>query len=97
MSLFERLESIYIELPLLIMVLMVVGSAIAVIYNTHTGRSEFIVLQKLERERDQLNEEWGKLLLEQGTRASPSRIEQHARLRLRMQVPSFNDTVLIRP
>jgi len=96
-SLFGRFEALHINVPVLVLLLMVIGSAIAVIYSRHAGREEFIVLQKLEHKRDQLNEEWGRLLLEQSTWASPRRVEQQARLRLQMVVPSSDMTVLIQP
>jgi cell division protein FtsL len=51
----------------------------------------------LENRRDQLNEEWGKLLLEQSTWASPARVEQQSRTRLNMQVPSNEQTVVVKP
>lgn len=97
MSLFSKLESLNIQLSVLVLVLLVIVSAVAVIYSKHIGRTEFVVLQKLEHERDQLNDEWGRLLLEQSTWASPGRVEQQARLRLDMVVPSADMTVLIKP
>jgi len=97
MSFFGRLESLNIEMPILVLLLLVIGSAIAVVYSKHTGRTEFVVLQQLEQKRDKLNEEWGRLLLEQSTWASPGRVEQQARLRLKMVVPSPDMTVLIKP
>jgi len=97
MNLFGRFESLNIELPVLVLLLIVIGSAIAVVYSKHFGRTEFVVLQKLEHKRDNLNEEWGRLLLEQSTWASPGRVEQQARLRLKMVVPSPEMTVLIKP
>jgi len=97
MNLFSRFESLNIELPLLVLLLLVIGSAIAVVYSKHIGRTEFVVIQKLEHKRDALNEEWGRLLLEQSTWASPGRVEQQARLRLKMVVPSPEMTVLITP
>lgn len=97
MSLLNRLESFYVELPLLIVVIFVIASSIAVIYSTHSARAEFVVLQKLEGERDHLNEEWGRLLLEQSTWASPNRVEHEAQRRLGMRVPSPDVTVLIQP
>jgi len=97
MNLFGRFESLNIELPLLVLLLLVIGSAIAVVYSKHIGRTEFVVIQKLEQKRDALNEEWGRLLLEQSTWASPGRVEQQARLRLKMVVPSPAMTVLIKP
>ena len=97
MIMFGRFESLNIEMPALILLLIVIGSAIAVVYSKHFGRTEFVILQKLEHKRDNLNEEWGRLLLEQSTWASPGRVEQQARLRLKMIVPSPEMTVLIKP
>jgi len=96
-SFFNKFEVLNIEISILVMLLLVIGSAIAVVYSKHTGRAEFVVLQKLEYKRDKLNEEWGRLLLEQSTWASPGRVEQQARLRLKMVVPSPEMTVLIKP
>ena len=97
MNLFDRLESFSVEFPLIVMVLFVIVSSVAVIYSTHSARTEFMILQKLERERDHLNEEWGRLLLEQSTWASPNRVENQAKTRLGMRVPSSDVTVLIQP
>lgn len=97
MNIFNRLESLNIELPLLVMILCVIASAMAVVYSKHIGRTEFVVLQKLEHKRDQLNEEWGRLLLEQSTWASPGLVEKEARSRLHMIVPSADVTVVIKP
>jgi len=97
MNLFSKLETLNIQLSVLVLVLLVIVSAVAVIYSKHIGRTEFVVLQKLEHQRDQLNDEWGRLLLEQSTWASPGRVEQQARLRLNMIVPSADMTVLIKP
>lgn len=97
MSLLDRFEFPNIDMATLVLLLLVMGSAIAVIYSKHIGRAEFVVLQQLERQRDQLNEEWGRLLLEQSTWASPGRIEQQARLRLQMIVPPSDQTMFIQP
>lgn len=97
MSLFSRLESLHLNIPLMLLVLCIIASSVGVIYSKHLGRSEFVTLQKLEHERDQLNDEWGRLLLEQSTWANPGRVEQQARLRLQMTVPSPDATALIQP
>lgn len=97
MIIFNRLESLNIEIPLLVMIVLVIASSIAVVYSKHIGRTEFVILQKLEQKRDQLNEEWGRLLLEQSTWASPGRVEQQSRLRLQMIVPTPGSTVVVKP
>ncbi|MDH5358463.1 MAG: cell division protein FtsL [Gammaproteobacteria bacterium] len=97
MSFSSILELIRTHLSLLVLALAVVISALAVIYTKHIGRTEFITLQKLEQQRDHLNEEWGRLLLEESTWAGPGRVEQQARLRLNMLVPTVDMTVVIKP
>ncbi len=97
MKLFALFEHARVDMPVFFMVLAVLASAIAVIYTKHSGRSEFVALQKLEQQRDKLNEEWGRLLLEQSTWAGPGRVEQQARVRLKMIVPTAEMTVVIRP
>lgn len=96
MKLKPYLEQVHIDMPMLVMVILVIISAVSVIYSKHLNRNEFIQLQKLEKQRDLLNEEWGRLLLEQSTWGSPSRVEQQARTRLNMIVPSADMTVVIK-
>ena len=91
------LEQVKLDTPLIAMIVLVLISAVAVIYTKHLSRSEFIQLQQLEKQRDLLNEEWGRLLLEQSTWGSPSRVEQQAKLRLNMMVPKADMTVVVKP
>lgn len=93
----DRLEPLRIELPLLVIIIAVIITSVGVVYSKHLGRIEFVALQKLEQRRDHLNEEWGRLLLEQSTWASPARIEQQAELRLEMVTPTADMTVVIKP
>ena len=95
MNVMGFLQPLRIDIPLLLLLLAVLASAVATIYAKHTGRTEFASLQKLERSRDHLNEDWGRLLLEQSTWASPARVEQQAKQRLRMVVPTPEMTVVI--
>lgn len=97
MNLLSLFSQIRVDMTLLVLVALLLVSAVGVVYIKHTSRSEFVALQKLERERDALNEEWSRLLLEQSTWASPARVEQQARTRLDMTVPGAEDTVVIRP
>ena len=93
---FGRLIALLSEnLALMIMIVAVVISAISVVYSKHQSRVEFVALQKLEQHRDHMNEEWGRLLLEQSTYAGPGRIERQAKLRLNMIVPTAQHTVVI--
>lgn len=83
-----------------LIVALIVGclaSALAVVTFTHMTRNQFAQLQELERERSQLDTEWGQLLLEEGAWSSPARIEQVATERLNMRLPDVDDVEVIRP
>ncbi len=49
MKLADLFDHIRVDLPILLMVLAILISAIAVIYIKHISRNEFISLQKLEK------------------------------------------------
>lgn len=70
-----------------LLVLAVIASAIAVVYQRHRHRQLFVELTTLERARDELNIEFGRLQLEQATLGETNRIEQIARTRLSMRDP----------
>ncbi|PCJ31616.1 MAG: cell division protein FtsL [Gammaproteobacteria bacterium] len=97
MSFLSRLTPLGIELPILVLTLLIIVSSMAVVYSKYLGRKEFVEIQQLETQRDLLNDEWGRLLLEQSTWANPARVEWQARTRLKMIVPTTNMTVLIQP
>ena len=79
----------------LVLTLVVMMSAVAVVQAKHESRKRFAQLQALEKERDQMNVQWGQLQLEQGTWATHSRVERIARTRLNMRVPDSESTVII--
>jgi cell division protein FtsL len=83
----------------LIAVLLVASvlSAIAVVYDRHEHRQLFIRLSKLEKARDEINIEFGRLQIEQATWAESNRIDQVARTRLGMVFPETGDIVVVRP
>ena len=72
-------------------------SAIAVVFARHEHRQLFIQLSKLEKARDELHIEFGRLQLEQATWAESNRIDQVARTRLGMVFPESGDIVVVRP
>ena len=84
----------------LVVALLVVAnvlSAIAVVFARHEHRVLFIELTKLEKARDELNIEFGRLQLEQATWAESNRIDQVARTRLGMAFPKTEDIVVVQP
>ncbi|MFB9147882.1 cell division protein FtsL [Halomonas alkalicola] len=72
-------------------------SALAVITTTHLTREQYGRLQQLEREQNQLQTEWGQLLLEESAWSSPARIERLAMERLEMRLPDVDEVEVIRP
>ena len=80
-----------------VLVLAIVGTAVAVVYERYRHRQLFVELTRAERERDELNIEFGRLQLEQATVAESTRIERVATTRLGMKFPEAGDVVVIRP
>lgn len=81
----------------LVLVILILVSALSVITLRQQNRMTFAQLQTLERERDNLNIEWGRLLLEQGAWSQHQRVEKIARTRLGMQIPEGNQIEFISP
>jgi cell division protein FtsL len=73
------------------------ASAVAVVWSKHQARSLFIQLQALTSERDALDIEWGQLKLEQSAWATHGRVEQTARVDLKMVIPRPNDVQIVAP
>lgn len=79
----------------LVLGLVMLATALGVVWTRHESRVLFVELQELNGERDELNIEWGRLQLEQATWAEASRIERLARDELNMQTPAQDDVVVI--
>lgn len=80
-----------------VLVLANVASAIGVVDAKHRHRQLFVELTRLEKARDELNIEFGRLQLEQATWAESNRIDQLARGKLGMRVPDTSQIVVVRP
>jgi cell division protein FtsL len=80
-----------------LLLLLVLGSATAVVYAKYASRKHFVELERLRSERDAVEVEWGRLQLEQGAWATHGRVERVARKRLQMRIPSSSEVVVIRP
>ncbi|MDI1291995.1 MAG: cell division protein FtsL [Methylobacter sp.] len=85
----------YLGLGGLILVLLI--SALAVIYSKYQSRLIFIDIQKQERALDQYEVEWGQLQLELTTLAEQNRVEQVAREQLKLVMPLRERIVYIKP
>ena len=81
---------------LAVLVIANVATALLVVRDRHQHRLAFIALTKLEKARDELNIEFGRLQLEQATWAESNRVDQVARARLGMVFPRTEDMVVLR-
>ena len=79
-----------------LLILAIVASALLVVRDRHEHRQAFVALTRLERARDELNIEFGRLQLEQATWAESNRVDQVARSRLGMVFPRTEDIVVLR-
>lgn len=86
-----------VHLVLVLLFVGVLGSAIAVVYSKHESRKLFVQLQALEKQRDRMEIEWGRMQLEQSTWATHGRIERLARTKLDMTIPTADSVIIIRP
>ena len=77
------------------LLVLVLFSGLMVVKTTHENRFAFNKLQVLREEANQLDVEWGQLLLEQSTFGLGGRIEQKATQELQMQVPRISDIVMV--
>ncbi len=77
--------------------ILVIGSAVAVVYSTHESRQLFHQLESLRREKNALQVEWGQLLLEKSTWSSQVRIERIAEKRLGMVSPDPKLVTMVKP
>ena len=78
-----------------ILLTSLLASGLMVVKTTHENRLAFNELQLLREEANQLDVEWGQLLLEQSTFGLDGRIEQKATRELQMQVPQINDIIVV--
>lgn len=72
------------------------ASAVELVLNRHASRKLFVELQALRDAQQQLDQEWGQLLLEQATWATHARIETAAREQLGMTTPAPDQVVELR-
>jgi len=74
---------------------LVLCSAIGVIWSKHESRMLFVELQRLQAERDRLDIEWGQLKIQQSYSATPGRVEQVAHAELKMVTPRPSEVRIV--
>ena len=82
-------------LGFLMLLVFVMGSGLSVVLTAHHNRFAFNELQELKDKANELETEWGQLLIEQSTFGVEGRIEQKAALLLKMQLPDLNEIVMV--
>lgn len=85
------------KLSILVLWAALLASAIAVVWSRHQTRTLFIELQSLSAQRDALDIEWGQLKLEQSAWSTHGRVEQTARVNLRMVIPPPTEVRIVTP
>lgn len=80
----------------LVMLTLLLVSGVSVIYTTFKNRYLLNELQQLKNQRNELQVQWGQLLIEQSTFSLEGRIERKAIDELQMKVPDFSEIVMVR-
>jgi cell division protein FtsL len=84
------------SLATVLVYMLVIILAVMVVANRHQARQLFSELQQLQKERDQLNANWSRLMLEQSTQLNQVRVEDQAKNILGMRKPTAENTQVIR-
>ena len=82
-------------LGFVLLLMLLLSSGLSVVLTTHQNRSVFNELQELKDEANELETEWGQLLIEQSTFGVEGRIEEKAASQLLMQVPDLSEIVMV--
>ena len=87
------------NLALVVPVLWVLalGSAAGAIYCKHRAREMFVTLEQLNRQRDNLEIEWGQLQLEQSAWSTHAFVERVASTKLHMAMPEPREIEISSP
>ena len=82
-------------LGVLLLAAAVTASGVWIVATEHRSRQLFIEAERLNREQDRLQIDWGRLQIEQSTWATHPRIESLARERLHLTVPRDDQLVVV--
>ena len=88
-------RALMVGLPLLW--LATLASAAGAIYAKHKSRELFVELERLNRQRDNLEIEWGQLQLEQSAWSQNAFVENVANAKLRMSMPKPAEIEIVAP
>jgi len=80
----------------LVLLSAVLCSALAIIYTTNLHRMLCSQLESAQQQAHRLELQWGQLLLEQASLATPARVQQLAEDKLQMVLPTDKQTFVLR-
>ncbi|MEP5764450.1 MAG: cell division protein FtsL [Halieaceae bacterium] len=92
-----RLNDLGWPLLNLVLVAAVLASTVSIIKTSHRCRQMYAQLQALESGQWDMQEQWGRLLLEQSTWAAHHRVERLARKELGMRLPEAAELQVVLP
>ena len=75
----------------------VLASAAGAVYAKHRSRELFVEIERLNRQRDNLEIEWGQLQLEQSAWSAHAFVERVATTRLKMATPDAQRIQVVQP
>jgi len=78
-----------------VLAVAVAVTGVVVIHVEHQARQLFVELESLNRERDRLQVDWGRLQLEESTWATHGLIEAIARERLNLRQVDADEIILV--
>jgi cell division protein FtsL len=93
----DRVISRLSTVGMVVLLIMLMSSALAVIYSKNYSRSIFIDIERHERALDQYEVEWGQMQLELSTLAEQNRVERIAKERLKLVLPPRESIIYIKP
>lgn len=82
-------------LVMIVLLVVLIISSLGVVYSSHYSRQLFHELKLQKQQRDDLETEWGQLLLEQSALSAHTRVERVAEQYLNMQIPESKDIELV--
>lgn len=88
------MRRLFVSVGLLV---LVVGTALAVIVSTHESRLKFHQLETLKEQAYQLDTQWNKLLIEESTSGQYTIVERAADRKLGMEFPDSGDLIVVKP
>jgi cell division protein FtsL len=86
-----------LQVALLCCLLVILGSAVTVVFLAQKTRLLFGELESARKLQYELDSQWNRLILERSTLLAPANVERVARGKLGMSLPQPGDVVVVKP